>query len=406
MKALDVAIVGCGTAGAATALFLARAGHRVTVYERVAEPSAVGAGITLQPTGQAVLARLGLLAPILARGARLDRLHVVRLDGATVCDLRYADVDPRWFGLGLHRGVLFVTLYDAVRREPGVTVRLGVAIAGLARDREGVTVLGDGGALGRHDLIVAADGSVSELHATAGVPVRTRAYPWGALWFVADDPASTFTGELRQVVTGARRMYGLLPTGRGAVRDTPVASLFWSLRVDDHPRWRADGLDAWKRDVRACDPRSAAVLDQIVDPDQVLLARYRDVRMPRWHGDRVIFLGDAAHATSPQLGNGANLALMDAMVLADTLAEADALEPGLAAYSQARRHHLRHYQFMSNVLTPFFQSSSRALGWIRDRFMPIADRIGPFHRIMVRTMAGHECGLFLRHPLALPPPPT
>lgn len=249
----------------------------------------------------------------------------MRLDGATVCDLRYADVDPRWFGLGLHRGVLFVTLYDAVRREPGVTVRLGVAIAGLARDREGVTVLGDGGALGRHDLIVAADGSVSELHATAGVPVRTRAYPWGALWFVADDPASTFTGELRQVVTGARRM---------------------------------------------------------------------------------IFLGDAAHATSPQLGNGANLALMDAMVLADTLAEADALEPGLAAYSQARRHHLRHDQFMSNVLTPFFQSSSRALGWIRDRFMPIADRIGPFHRIMVRTMAGHECGLFLRHPLALPPPPT
>ena len=65
--ALDVAIIGAGTAGSAAALLLARAGHQVTVYERVATPGPVGAGISLQPTGQAVLARLGLLAPILAR---------------------------------------------------------------------------------------------------------------------------------------------------------------------------------------------------------------------------------------------------------------------------------------------------------------------------------------------------
>lgn len=401
---LDVAVVGCGTAGGAAALFLARAGHRVTVYERVAEPRAVGAGISLQPTGQAVLARLGLLAPILARAARIDRLHVVRRDGKTVCDLRYADVDPRWFGLGLHRGLLFTTIHDAVRAQDGVTLRLGVEVTGLAHDREGVTLTGPGGALGRHDLVIAADGAVSELHASAGVPVRSRAYPWGALWFVADDPGTDWQAELRQVVTGARRMYGLLPTGHGPDRDRPVVSLYWSLRVDTHARWRADGLDAWKREVLACDERAAPVLAQIVDPDQVLLARYRDVQMPRWHGDRVVFLGDSAHATSPQLGNGANLALLDAMTLADCLAAGPALGPALAAYSRARRHHIRHYQRMSRLLTPLFQSDSRTLGWLRDRVMPIFDRLGPFHRLMVRTMAGHERGLFLRRPLALPPP--
>ena len=74
----DIGIVGCGTAGAAASLFLARAGHRVTVYERVADPGPVGAGITLQPTGQMVLARLGLLAPILERAARIDRLQIGR----------------------------------------------------------------------------------------------------------------------------------------------------------------------------------------------------------------------------------------------------------------------------------------------------------------------------------------
>lgn len=431
MDGLDVGVAGCGTAGAAAALFLARAGHRVTVYERVADPGAVGAGITLQPTGQAVLARLGLLAPILARGARLDRLHAVRHGGRRLVDLRYADVAPGRFGLGLHRGTLFATLFDAVRREPGVALRLGAGVTGMTRDGAAVVVHGTPTAtrtattatptaptapiataaatatatapavLGRHDLLIAADGSISELHASAGVPVRAREYPWGALWFVADDPDLAFRDVLYQVVRGARRMYGLLPTGRGPERDVPVVSLYWSLRVADHARWRAAGLAAWKDELAGFDPRVGPVLAQITDPAQVVLARYRDVRMPRWHGDGVVFLGDAAHAMSPQLGQGANLALWDAMVLADAVAASADLPAALATYSAARRHHLRHYQRMTRLLTPLFQSSSRLLGWLRDRVMPLADRVGPLHRLMVRTMIGLEQGL-ARAPLALP----
>ena len=121
-------------------------------------------------------------------------------------------------------------------------------------------------------------------------------------------------------------MYGVLPTGRGPADDRPLVSLYWSLALDDHARWQADGLDAWKAEVRGFDPRIEPVLAQITDPTQVLLARYRDVRMKRWHGDRIVFLGDAAHATSPQLGNGANLALVDAWTLAEALA-ADRLRP-------------------------------------------------------------------------------
>lgn len=400
MDALDIGVVGCGTAGAAAAMFLARAGHRVTIYERVADPGPVGAGITLQPTGQAVLARLGLLAPIVERGARLDRLHAVRHGGKTLVDLRYGDVDPRLFGLGLHRGTLFTTLYEAVRREPGVSVRLGVGITAMARDGDGVTVRGEDGPLGRHALVIAADGSISELHASAGVPVRSHEYPWGALWFVADDPEQQFRGELYQVVRGARRMYGILPTGRGPTSAGPVASLYWSLRVADHERWRAAGLAAWKDEVRGFDARIAPVLDQIRDLDQVVLTRYRSVRMGRWHGERVVFLGDAAHAMSPQLGQGANLALWDAMELADALATTPTVAAGLAAYSRTRRRHLRHYQRMTRALTPLFQSSSRTLGWLRDAFMPLADRIGPLHRMMVRTMIGLEQGV-LRAPLSL-----
>ncbi|MFN7699424.1 MAG: FAD-dependent oxidoreductase, partial [Deltaproteobacteria bacterium] len=85
-RSLDVGIVGAGTGGSAAALFLARAGHRVTLYERVEHPSPVGAGILLQPTGQAVLARLGLLGVILGRGARIERLRCRSASGRQIFD--------------------------------------------------------------------------------------------------------------------------------------------------------------------------------------------------------------------------------------------------------------------------------------------------------------------------------
>src|SRR4051812_7508332 len=122
-----IAIIGAGTAGAAAAILLARAGHTVTVFERVAAPKPIGAGITLQPTGQAVLARLGLLEPIRAHGARIDRLCCVRRGGRPLVDIAYAQVDPRLHGIGIHRGVLFETLFGAARAV--ATIQCDVAIA-------------------------------------------------------------------------------------------------------------------------------------------------------------------------------------------------------------------------------------------------------------------------------------
>ncbi|HEV7553801.1 MAG TPA: FAD-dependent monooxygenase, partial [Kofleriaceae bacterium] len=86
MDSLAIGVVGAGTAGSAAAILLARAGHRVTILECVDEPGPVGAGITLQPTGQAALRRLGLLDPIEARGARIDRLCCVRRGGRPLVD--------------------------------------------------------------------------------------------------------------------------------------------------------------------------------------------------------------------------------------------------------------------------------------------------------------------------------
>lgn len=333
-----IGVIGCGTAGAAAALFLARAGHLVHVFERVPAPGPVGAGIIVQPSGQAVLARLGLLERVAARAAVLDRLWLRTPSGRTLVDLHYARVDPSWFGLGTHRGVLFEALYEAARIEPGVTITTGAAIQQIRREGEKLW-LDDHGPF---DLVVVSDGAGSAIRTGAA---RDAVYPWGALWFVAEDPDRAFTRELYQIARGAKRLYGVLPTGLGPRGDTPIVSLFWSLAARNVEDWRAGSLAAWKDEVLACDARIAPVLDQIVSTDQLTFARYRDVRMKRWDDRGVIYLGDAAHATSPQLGQGANLALVDAMVLADALRDG-------ADYSRIRRRHLRTYQWMTRALTP------------------------------------------------------
>jgi 2-polyprenyl-6-methoxyphenol hydroxylase-like FAD-dependent oxidoreductase len=396
---LAIGVVGAGTAGAAAATLLARAGHTVTVFERVKDPRPVGAGITLQPTGQVALARLGVLDAVLARAARIDSLRARRANGEILVDLPYATVDARLYGLGTHRGVLFETLLDAVRT---TTAKLcfGVGITGTELAPEGRFLVDEQGERhGPFDLVVAADGSVSELRAAAPL-VHDRAYPWGACWFVADDPGLFTDGRVNQFVDRCHTMLGFLPTGMAPGRDVPLISLFWSIRADRVDAWRAAGVAPWRDRVLGLEPKAEPILDAITDLEQVRFTRYRDVAMDPWHAERIVFLGDAAHAMSPQLGQGANLALVDAVTLADVIAEHGDVAKALPAYSAARRRHLKFYQFMTRLLTPLFQSDSRVFAWFRDLVFPQHRWLGYLRYRMVRTMVGIDLGL-VRKPLPI-----
>lgn len=417
-RALDIGIVGCGTAGPAAALFLLRAGHRVTVYERVAQPGPVGAGIVLQPSGMAVLAALGLLDEVLAAGAVLDELLCETPHGRPVVHLRYADLAPDLYGLGLHRGVLFGTLFSALRRAPGVQLRLGVEITGCERrGRRRALHLhaGDGSWHGPHDLLIVADGARSQVRSAPddGPPKRVSKYPFGALWFVARDEERRFTRRLHQVVESTRRMLGLLPTGRGPgassdpTQGTPLVSLFYSVRVDEVPALRRAGLAAWKAEVLRLAPAAAPLLPQIRSVEDLLLSEYYDVVMERWHGRDVVYLGDAGHAMSPQLGQGCNLALCDAAQLAACLADPahPELAEALEAYTRARRDHLGYYQLATRWLTPLFQSDHAWLGAPRDLLMGWTCRLPWFRTQMLAGMAGISRGpLRPLMPLATRPP--
>src|SRR5690606_138944 len=113
---LDVAVIGCGSAGPATALFLSRRGDRVELFERVPELGPVGAGFLLQPTGLDVLAELGLLEAAVECGSPVERLFCHTRRGRTILDLRYQELGAGCCGLGVHRASFLDALMDGVKR--------------------------------------------------------------------------------------------------------------------------------------------------------------------------------------------------------------------------------------------------------------------------------------------------
>jgi 2-polyprenyl-6-methoxyphenol hydroxylase-like FAD-dependent oxidoreductase len=104
--------------------------------------------------------------------------------------------------------------------------------------------------------------------------------------------------------------------------------------------------------------------------------------------ERVLAIGDAAHGTSPQLGQGANLALIDAVVLAHALQHGSDIDSALRGYVNQRRAHLRFYQWASAALTPAFQSDSRVIAWARDILLGPLGRLPGLKKVMRTTLAG------------------
>ncbi|KQM59979.1 MULTISPECIES: FAD-dependent oxidoreductase [unclassified Sphingomonas] len=388
MQRLNIAIAGCGPAGLASALLLHRDGHHVTLFERFDAPRPVGSGLMIQPTGFAVLRELGLDGALLDHGARVDRLHgEAGSSGRVVLDVRYAALGKRAaFGVGVHRAALFTLLHQAVAAE-GIAIETGCAVAGSeagAGDRRALVQEG-GRQIGPFDLIVDALGTRTPLAPPCG---RTLAY--GALWGTLDWPenAGFDPAALEQRYRRANVMVGVLPVGRFPEEARRQAALFWSLRADRLEAWRAAGLDAWKAEVAALWPATRALLDQIHSADQLTFARYahRTLRTPAETG--MIHIGDAWHSASPQLGQGANMALLDAHALAQALRQAPDVATALSDAIAMRRRHVHLYQALTALFTPVYQSDSHILPFVRDRIVGPLSKLWPATRIQAAMVSG------------------
>ena len=393
-KSLQIAIIGCGSAGPVAGCLLARQGHQVEIFERAASQLPVGAGFMLQPSGMEVLDELGCLENTLAVTDRIDELFCKTAKDQVLLHLQYKEVGEQLFGAGTQRAAFLEVLLAQCAKDE-VKVHWDSPVDDISLENDKRIVSNGDHSYGAFDLVVICDGSRSALREQLDIPQHDTVYPWGALWYIGKRTDAFASNTLWQVVDGTHTLNGFLPTGT----DEKLLSFFYSMKLDEFTNWQQQPIEHWKERVCKTTPEATSFLDQITNHDQIQVARYHDVVMPHWHTDHAVVLGDAAHALSPQLGQGVNLALQDAKGLADAIANNESLETALATYSKLRKRQLAFYQFATRSLTPFFQSDHTLLGKLRDLGFPIATKSKWVRQQMTMSMAGYKNGIFSHVPI-------
>jgi 2-polyprenyl-6-methoxyphenol hydroxylase-like FAD-dependent oxidoreductase len=153
------------------------------------------------------------------------------------------------------------------------------------------------------------------------------------------------------------------------------------------------------RQAMAVWPEASRLFADAIIANDFARATYRNVALPQWNDGPILFVGDAAHGTSPQLGQGANLGLVDGWLLARAVEESETAADAIARFAEGRSATVRFYRQASHLLTPFFQSRLDPLGWLRDAFMITACRLPVLRTMACTTLAGTRSGWLSSMPL-------
>jgi 2-polyprenyl-6-methoxyphenol hydroxylase-like FAD-dependent oxidoreductase len=327
-------VVGGGIGGLTAAIALRAAGWDVTVYERAAKFTEVGAVMALSSNALAALDAIGVGASIRAAAVR-DRPGGVRNQhGRDLATGRINDLTGGDDLVLLHRADLVAALADAL---PWHCLRPGTTVTRVDSSGE-IEIAGSGTT--RYDLVVAADGVHSAIRGRLwpeADPVRRTGI---TVWrWIVDTPPAEFAGA----VLGERAEIGILPMAG----DRTYMYAGARSGIEDLAHF-AD----WAAPVPA--------LVALADPDRVVKEELLEIRVPKTLArGRVVLIGDAAHAMRPTLGQGASLAIEDAVTLA-------AYAPDLAGYSTARRRRVRTISWLSRRGSLVTEPGSKILAAVRD----------------------------------------
>lgn len=329
MERLNILVVGGGIGGLTSAIALTGNGHTVTVLERDPQWSVYGVGIIQQGNVLRAMQQLDLLDAYLAQSVGFDSVAVHAPDGTMVARVpspRLVDDCPANVGIG--RRALQKLLADRALAG-GATVRLGVTATSFAEDGHGVTVSCSDGSTIRCDLVIGADGVHSKTRAMLFPDLPGPQYTGQAVWrYNLPRPAGLDALHVYNGPTGA----GLVP-----ISDT-LMYLYLTTPEPGNPRYPTAGLAAAMRARMASLPPAIRSLGDHITDDEAVVYRPLEGLLVRgdWHLGRVVLLGDAVHATTPHLGQGAGMAIEDSLVLAQELARAATPAQAFAAY-RARR---------------------------------------------------------------------
>lgn len=331
MQKLNVVIAGAGMGGLSAAIALRQAGHNVHIYERAADLAPIGAAISIWPNGMKVLHALGVGDQVQQAGGDMRAMSYSDHTGRelTRFSLRALYDQVAQTAVPIARAQLQRLLLEAAG--PGC-VTLGVSCDGYSESEQGVQVQLSTGETVLADVLVAANGTHSQLRNTVAGKAIARRYCGYVNWNgrVSIDAQLGDPHEWAQFV-GQNKRVSLMPMGGGEFYfffDVPLPAGTPNVREQYRQELQHHFAD-WAPPVRR--------LLERLDPAGIARVEIHDTeRLPRLVSDRVALLGDAAHAMTPNIGQGGCQAMEDAWVLARCLESAGTVTAGLHAYERQR----------------------------------------------------------------------
>jgi 2-polyprenyl-6-methoxyphenol hydroxylase-like FAD-dependent oxidoreductase len=396
LKLSHVGIVGGGIAGNALAQFLAQQNIKVTILEKVANPSPVGSGIMLQKPALAILEKLNIRSNIESNGVKIKGFSGLNKKGKTIIDFNFIDVNPDLYGLGVHRGSIFSNLLEQSNANPLIDIQLSATVVSVKDTKEKVIVNLEDGRSFDFELLIVANGSGSKLRDQyPSIVKQSKMQSYAALWTTLPYDPTKFDGKISQVYHKSEHMYGLMPIGfpTNAQEGLPQINFFCAITKEYFENWSREKFDEWKQMAYNVAPNYKEYIDQIISFDQLVATPYFDAKLSPFYSGRVAFVGDACHALSPHLSAGVNLALMDVYELSKAIAEEQDYQSAYKRYFETRKEQVNYYYFISRLITPMFQSKTN-LGWIRDFFIPILYSVSWTKKLMVETISGIRKNFF------------
>ena len=329
MNNLKIAVIGGGIGGLTSAIALRKHGHDVTVIERDPTWSVYGVGIIQQSNVLRAARELGILDAYLAAGVGFDAVEIFTPAGQKVARVPgYAVAEGLPANLGISRPALHALLGGAAKAS-GAQIRLGIVADHIVDNGECVKLAFSDGSSGSFDIVVGADGIFSATRAAILPDAEKPAFTGQSVWrYNFPRPEDL---DALQVYNG--------PIGVGLV---PISHetmyMYVTTPETDHARHETTGLAAKMRAKMAgTAPAIQQLATCVTDDDGVVYRPLESLFLHGpWHVGRVVLLGDAVHATTPHLGQGAGMAIEDSIVLAEEISKADTPEEAFTAY-RARR---------------------------------------------------------------------
>lgn len=323
-----VLIVGAGIGGLTAAIALRQRGIEVRVFESATELSAVGAGIWVPPNAMAVLDSIGLAEEVVAAGMTLRRGEIRDLEGLTLQFLDLADAKRRWghATVAIRRSELQRILRAALG--PAV-LNLGAELVRFEDTGSGVVAEFADGSTAEGEMLIGADGLHSTVRGALLPPVRPRYSGQTCFRGLARIDLPDGLDAAGMEIWGGALRFGFSGVGGGEV--------YWFAPITAAAGHRFEGLPEALAALFAAFPAPVPDLLAATPAGSLIRTDLTDFEpIHRWHRGRVVLLGDAAHASTPNLGQGGAQAMEDALSLAEVVLHHGPTPEAFAEYERIR----------------------------------------------------------------------